>query len=139
MPALPVPVSQRSLVHGIVLVGFALTGIGVFLPWVAETQARVYVLGMESGFERQWGKGLLLGAAVGTGLTLLSVRSRVRWTVVGPVLGGIGALTVAIVVGTTPLSGRWSPDVGVYVTLLGGVLVAGTILVSFIDSQLRSS
>ncbi|WP_290815918.1 hypothetical protein, partial [Halovivax sp.] len=55
--------NRLSAVHVLSLTGLAVIGIGVFLPWVGETGFRIYVLGMESGFERQWGRRLLLGAA----------------------------------------------------------------------------
>ncbi len=116
-------------VHALTLAGFALIGIGVFLPWVGEPQARVYVLGMESGFERQWGKRLLLGAGLGTALVLASLATRVRWAVVGPILGAIGAVTILVAVITSPLTGQWPTGIGVYVTIAGGLLVVGATLV----------
>ena len=122
--------ARVPVVHVLTLSGFALIGLGVFLPWVGETPARVYVLGMESGFERQWGRRLLLGAVLGTALVLLSLSSRAQWSVIGPILSAIGAATVVIAVYTTPLTGPWPSEIGVYLTLAGGLLVACTPLVA---------
>ena len=129
--------NRLSAVHVLSLTGLAVIGIGILLPWVGETGFRIYVLGMESGFERQWGRRLLLGAALGAVLVLASLGPRVRWTSVGPIVGAIGAGTVLIAVYTTPLTGRWSPDIGVYVTLVGGLLVAGTAIASLVPRYRR--
>lgn len=136
-PAIAANDSNRvSANHAIALSGFALIGIGIFLPWVGEIQPRVYILGMESGFERQWGKRLLLGTVLGTVLVLASLTSRGRWSVVGPILGAIGVGMVLIAV-SAPLTGRWPPEIGVYVTLLGGCLVTGASIVPLIGAPIR--
>lgn len=128
---------REVVLHAVILCGFAVIGIGVFLPWVGETQLKVYVLGMASGFERQWGKRLVLGAILGTVLALVSLGSRGRWSVVGPVFSAIGVVTVLVAVYTTPLTGRWSPEIGVYVTLVGGLLVAGAPLLPVVGRHSR--
>lgn len=121
------PVDRRrvSAGHVLALCGFVLVAVGVALPWVGETGLRVYVLGMASGFERQWGKRLLAGAGLGTAVVLAGLAWGGRWRVVGPVLAAIGTVTVLVAVLTTPLTKQSPPppDLGVYVTLVGGLLV----------------
>lgn len=116
------PVSGHQ---AIILSGFALLGVGILLPWVGETQHSVYVLGMESGFERQWGKRLSLGTALGVSLVLFGMSRPGLWPIIRPILSAIGAIAIGIIVFTTPLTGRWPPAIGLYVALIGALLVTG--------------
>lgn len=120
--------------EGVALVGLVLVGAGGVLPWVVkDLPVQVYVLGEASGLERIWVRRLLVLAGVGVVVWVAGLATEHWGTVRYLVLVGIGLLAVAVTVLTSPLTGRWEPGTGVYVTLLGGLLVvvgAGVSLVT---------
>ncbi len=119
-------IRRFSAVHFISLCGLILIAVGVFLPWVGETPLRIYVPGMRSGFERPWPKRLFFGSALGFVLLLLNVFGRIKWAITGPVLATTGATVLIVLVSASPLTSRWTTDVGVYVTLIGGLLLVAS-------------
>ncbi|WP_313696197.1 hypothetical protein [Halorarum halobium] len=112
---------RRVLAVG--LAGVAVAALGTLLPWVAETRLQVYVLGMDSGLERRWTRALALCLPIGTVAVLAAVGRFDRGGLAARLLAVLGGLSVLVAVLASPLTGRWTPGVGVYVTILGGVLL----------------
>lgn len=102
-----------------------LIGAGAVLPWVdKELPVKVYVLGMQTGLERVWVRRLLVVAGVGVLVHVGRFVTPDRRPGLDALLVGVGGLTAAIAAVTSPLAGRWAPGPGVYVTLVGSLLVA---------------
>ena len=137
-PRMPKTDGRHSLLgQGLTLAGLVLVAVGVSLPWVGDTQLQVYVLGMESGLERVWGRRLLLGVALAAVLVMASLRSPRRWAAVAPLTSVLGIAIALIAVATTPLTGPRPAAAGVYVTLAGGLLVAAAPFVALAGAYVR--
>lgn len=110
--------------HVVILVGLGLIGVGAVLPWVnKDLPVKVYVLGMQTGLERIWVRRLLVVAGVGLLVEAVLFVTSDRRVVLDLVLVGIGGIIAVITVATSPLTGSWMPARGVFVTLVGSVLV----------------
>lgn len=119
-----VGLSWLSITHVITLAGFGLIGLGVILPW-ADTYlpVKVYVLGMESGLERIWVQRLFVIAGIGLLLEVINIRTGGWRIVLCVTVLVIGVVIALITVLTSPLSSNWVPELGVYITLLGSIVV----------------
>jgi uncharacterized protein (DUF697 family) len=101
-----------------------LIGIGAVLPWVdKQLPVKVYILGSQSGLERLWVRRLLIVAGVGVLVEIGRAMDSDWRTILELVLVGIGGLIATITVLTGPFTSRWTPDFGVYVSLVGSLLV----------------
>lgn len=110
--------------HVVVLVGIGLIAEGAVLPWVNKgLPVKVYVLGEQMGIERIWVRRLLVVAGVGVLVEIGRFLASDWRPVLNFVLVGIGGLIAVITVTQSPLTGSWTPGLGVYITLLGSLLI----------------
>lgn len=103
---------------------WGLISVGTVLPWVNKNlSVKVYVLGMQTGLERIWVRRLLVVAGVGLLVEAARFATSDRRAVLDLVLVGIGGIIAMMTVATSPLTGSWTPARGVFVTLVGSLLV----------------
>ncbi|SFB70874.1 hypothetical protein SAMN05444422_101368 [Halobiforma haloterrestris] len=114
--------------------GVTIVALGLVLPWVGQPQVRVYVLGMESGLERRLVRLLSLCVVLGGAVATTSIVRFDRPDIGAATFAALGGLTLLVVAVTGPLTGRWPPDVGVYVTLVGGLVLLTLPAVSLVTA-----
>lgn len=107
----------------VALAGAVITGIAAFLPWaVAGVQAGpVDVSTSTSGLDSL---GLLTGALAVIVLVVLLVMDWETQGTVATVVGGLGILLVGLWK-LIDISGPVEPGIGLYLTVLGGIVIAG--------------
>lgn len=130
---------DRIVSHVLVLGGFLLIGIGAVLPWVdKQLPVKVYILGMQSGLERIWVRRLLIVAGVGILVDIVRFMPSDWRTIREFVLVGIGGIIAVVTVHTSPFTSLWTPALGVYVTLVGSLLVTLGASIALITTRLAS-
>lgn len=129
--------NESTISHLLTIIGFGLIALGAVLPWASkDLPVKVYVLGMQSGLERIWVRRLLLLAGVGLLVEVLRLVTSNRKSALTLILGAIGLLVAVLTVATSPLTGPWVPARGVYVTLVGSLLVTMGACVTLVTMQL---
>ncbi len=121
----------------VTLVGAAVTAVGAFLPWVTAS----YGLGTITvhGTETQGGITLVLAVFIAVAVLLFwTHRGQVAVALMGLVVAAIGVLYVVdpsrgidVRIGGIDVAAlATSPEVGLYVTAAGGILVLGGALLA---------
>lgn len=130
-------VAGLALPRAAVLLGAAVTAVGAFLPWVTAS----YVFGSVTvhGTATQGGITLVLAVFVAIAVLLFwSRRTQIAVAGAGLLVAAIGVLYVVdpsrgidVRIGGIDVAAlATSPEVGLYVTAAGGILVLGGALVA---------
>lgn len=117
-------------------VGLGLVGLGAVLPWVDGTTVPVqmYVLGTATGLELLAVRRLLLVVGVGVAAAVLRSFAAERRSLFDAVLVAVGAVVVFSALTTTPTARSIvAPASGLYLTVVGGTLVALGAVVSLLS------
>ena len=119
--------TSRYLVHSASFLGLGLLALGSYLPWIQVNttgiKPLVWLPGIDSGLDL-WGL-IILPLAVITAVILLWRPNHQLGQYVSLLTGGVAFLLAVVDLSQYPSvdATPFAPAIGVYLTLLGGILV----------------